>query len=64
MSATAEVLLEQLKKLPPGDQQQILQQLLQWVPADRVAPASSFPTVKVAGGVITSEQVAETLDDE
>ena len=62
MSATAEVLLEQLKKLPAADQQQIVQQILNGLSE---APLKKpFNTVKVSGGTITSEQVAEMLDDE
>jgi hypothetical protein len=62
MSASAEVLLEALKELPPADQQQIVQRLLGELPK---APLTKpFNTVRVNGGTITSEQVAEMLDDE
>jgi len=64
MSATAESLLEQFKKLPPEDQQELVQQLLRWTPIMPVPAPKPFPTVKLAGGIITSEQVAEALDDE
>jgi len=66
MSATVKALLEQLRKLSPAEQQEILQQLLHLSPP--CVPASSasarFPKVKVSGGTITSQQVAEALDDE
>jgi hypothetical protein len=64
MSATAEALLEQLRKLPPVERQEILQQLLRSAPPLAVLSPKPFPTVKVSGGTITSEQVAEALDDE
>ena len=64
MSATARALLEQLKKLPPAEQQEIYQQLLRWLNASPKGTERPFPTVKVSGGVITSQQVAEALDDE
>ena len=63
MSATAEALLEQLRKLPPVERQEILQQLLRLSPPAPVPSRKSFPTVKVSGGTITSAQVAEALDD-
>jgi len=64
MSATAEALLEQLRKLPPVERQEILQQLLRLSPALPAHSPKPFPTIKVSGGTITSEQVAEALDDE
>ncbi|MEI7939548.1 MAG: hypothetical protein WCK27_22925 [Verrucomicrobiota bacterium] len=64
MSATAEALLEQLRKLPPVERQEILQQLLRLSPPLPAPPSKPFPTIKVSGGTITSEQVAEALDDE
>ena len=64
MSGTAESLLEQLKKLPAAEQQEIVQQLLRWDPAMPSTAQKSFPTVKVSGGTITSQHVAEVLDDE
>ena len=64
MSATAEALLAQLRKLPPLERQEILQQLLHFAPPLAVPSPKPFPTVKVSGGTITSEQVAEALDDE
>jgi hypothetical protein len=62
MSASAEVLLEELRKLPPADQQQIVQRLLSELP--KATLTKPFNTVKVEGGTITSAQVAEMLDDE
>ena len=64
MSASAEALLEQLRKLPVSEQQQILQELLRVMPGTASQKPKAFPTVKVGGGAITSEQVAEALDDE
>jgi len=64
MSATAEALLEQFRKLPPVEQQEILQHLLRLSPPLPAPSPRPFPTVKVSGGTITSEQVAEVLDDE
>jgi hypothetical protein len=64
MSATAEALLEQFRKLTPLERQEILQQLLHLAPPLAAPSAKPFPTVKVSGGTITSEQVAEALDDE
>jgi hypothetical protein len=64
VSATAEALLEQFDKLSPIEQQEILRQLLR-LRLPRPTPSQKqFPTVRVSGGVITSEQVAELLDDE
>jgi hypothetical protein len=64
MSATAEALLEQLKRLPRADQHEVYQQLLRWLKSAPQRPGRPFPTVKVSGGVITSQHVAEALDDE
>ena len=64
MSSTAEVLLEQFKKLPPLDQQEFLQHLLNLAPNVTRSSEESFPTVKVLGGPVTAEQVAQALDDE
>ena len=64
MSAIAESLLEQFKKLPPSDQQELIQKLLRSLPTTPPRTEKPFPTVNVAGGTITSEQVAEALDDE
>jgi hypothetical protein len=61
VSATAQSLLEQIRKLPVPDQQEILQQLLQQASHTK---DPLFPTVRLKGGVITSEQVAEAVDDE
>ncbi len=63
MSATAEALLEQFRKLPLPEQEEFLGRLMDL--ARRRTPAEKpFPTVRVRGGTITSEQVAEALDDE
>jgi hypothetical protein len=64
MSAIAETLLEQFKKLPSAERHEIIQRLLRWDPTISSPAQKPFPTVKVAGGVITSEQVTEALDDE
>ena len=64
MSNTAEAVLQQLRKLPMGEQQQILQELLRTVPITTVQNGKVFPTVRLGGGPITSEQVAEALEDE
>jgi len=64
MSASAEALLEQFRKLPPLEREEILQQLLRFSPPLVAPTPKPFPTVKVSGGTITSEQVAEALDDE
>jgi len=64
MSATAEALLEQFRKLPPLERQEVLQQLLLLSPTPPPASQKPFPTVRVNGGTITAEQVAEALDDE
>ena len=64
MSATAEALLEQLKKLPRAEQHEIYQQLLSWLKTFPQQTERPFPTVKVGGGVITSQHVTEALDDE
>jgi hypothetical protein len=64
MSATAEALLEQFRKLPPFERQEVLQQLLRLSPPAAGFEAKPFPTVKVSGGTITSEQVADATDEE
>ncbi|MBI4662513.1 MAG: hypothetical protein HY735_27170 [Verrucomicrobia bacterium] len=64
MSVTAEAILEQVKQLPPADQQEIIRQLLRWGLHTPPSQQKPFPTVKVRGGIITSVQVAEALDDE
>jgi len=56
--------LEQLKKLPRAEQHEIYEQLLRWLRTSPQRAERPFPTVKVSGGVITSQQVAEALDDE
>jgi len=64
VSATAEALLEQLKKLPPAEQHEVYQQLLRLLSASPQRTERPFPIVKVSGGIITSQHVAEALDDE
>ncbi len=63
MSATAEALLEQFRKLPLPEQQELLGRLRD-LTATKLPPEKPFPTVRVRGGTVTSEQVAEALDDE
>ncbi|HXP61923.1 MAG TPA: hypothetical protein VN829_15615 [Dongiaceae bacterium] len=64
MSATAEALLEQFRRLPASEQQELLRRFLRLAGAAKTRSEKPFPTVKVSGGTITSEQVAEALDDE
>jgi hypothetical protein len=64
MSKTAEALLQEFQKLPLPERQGLLQQLLQSLSPTPPRELRPFPTVKLDGGRITSEQVAETLDDE
>ena len=64
MSATAEALLEQFRRLSAPEQQELLQRLLRLASAAGTRSWKPFPTVKVSGGTVTSEQVAEALDDE
>jgi hypothetical protein len=64
MSATAAALLEQLKQLSRAEQDEVYQQLLRWLKSAPQRSERPFPTVKVSGGVITSQHVAEALDDE
>ena len=63
MSAAAEKLLHELQRLSPKEQQEIMREL-QRISQPRVKPLEAIPTIKVPGGAITSEQVAEALDDE
>ena len=64
MSAKAEALLEQLRKLTLTEQQEIVQQLLDSLQSRPSSGQKPYPTVKVRGGSITSHQVAEALEDE
>ena len=64
MSATAESLLEQIRRLPVPEQQELLRRLLNLSSGAKDRSNKPFPTVKLNGGKITSEQVAEALDDE
>jgi hypothetical protein len=64
MSKTAEAMLQDFQKLPPAEQQGLLQRLLHsFTPAPSRTPRP-LPTVKVSGGCITSAQIADALDDE
>jgi hypothetical protein len=63
VSVAAKEVLAQVRKLSPSEQKQILQELMRSL--HHAAPdAADLPTVRVAGGPITSEQVTEVLDDE
>jgi|NGEPerStandDraft_6_1074524.scaffolds.fasta_scaffold10142_6 hypothetical protein len=64
MSKTAEIFVQEFQKLPPLDQQGVLQRLLQRPVRKPSRSTSRVPTVKLGGGRITSQQVAEALDDE
>lgn len=56
--------MEQFRRLPGPEQQELLQRLLRLTSGAGDPSEKPFPTVKVSGGAITSEQVAEALDDE
>jgi hypothetical protein len=56
--------VQEFQKLPPLDQQGVLQRLLQHSVRRTSRSSKRVPTVKLPGGRITSQQVAETLDDE
>ncbi len=62
MSTTAQVILEQLKKLPDSDRQEVLRELLRSLPNTPGDLLCELPSVQVSGGTITSEQVAEALE--
>jgi hypothetical protein len=64
MSATAVAVLEQLKKLPRSEQQEVYERLLRLLQPAPQKLERPFPTARVNGGTITSQQVAEALDDE
>lgn len=64
MSASTRALIEQLKRLPPADQQEVFRQLLLLLNPAPAPAGRALPALHVPGGPITSEQVAETLDDE
>jgi hypothetical protein len=64
MSATAEALLEQFRRLPGPEQQELLQRSRRLAAVSSDRAEKPFPTVMVSGGTITSGQVAEALDDE
>jgi len=64
MSRAAEVLLEQFRKLSAREQQELLQQLVRSLPSTPFQSDKPLPTIKVGGGPITSDQVAESVDDE
>jgi len=63
MSATAEAFLEQFRKLPLPEQEELLGRLRELI-RSRPTAEKPFPTLRLRGGTITSEQVAEALDDE
>jgi len=65
MSATAEALLDQFRKLPPRERQEVLQEMLRLPPPPPSPPPQKpFPVIKVGGGTITAEQVTDALDDD
>jgi hypothetical protein len=64
MSAAAEALLEQIRRLPSSEQQELLRRLLNSASAALNCSEKPFPTVQLSGGPITAAQVAEALDDE
>jgi hypothetical protein len=64
MSVTAKVVSDDFRKLPASEQQELLQQLLRMFTSLEPASLKPFPTVKVGDGAITSQQVADALDDE
>jgi hypothetical protein len=64
MSKTAEMFVQEFQKLPPLDQRGVLQRLLQRPVGKPSRSTKLIPTVKLAGGRITSQQVADALDDE
>jgi len=61
MSKKAESLLEQVRKLPLTEQQEILQQLLRSLPPLPSTGRKAFPTVKLETGLVTTKQVADSL---
>jgi hypothetical protein len=61
MNRAAEALLEQLRKLPINEQQEILQQLLRSHSSTPPNPQKPLPSIKVPGGPITSQRVAEAM---
>jgi hypothetical protein len=64
MSATAAALLNELKKLPPEEQEEVSRQLQRMLSTKPQKARDKFPTEHVPGGPITSQQVADVLDDE
>lgn len=64
MSATAKAVLDQFRELPVTEQRELLRQLLQTFEGVKVSRDDTFPTVQIGEGTITSQQVADALDDE
>jgi hypothetical protein len=64
MSTTAAALLNELKKLPPEEQEEFSRQLQRMLSTKPQRSRDKFPTEDVPGGPITSQQVADALDDE
>ena len=64
MSTTAAALLDELKKLPPAEQEEVSRQLQRLLSAKVEKARDKFPTERVPGAVITSQHVADVLDDE
>ena len=67
MSTTAAALLNELKKLPPEEQEEVSRQLQRMLSAKPAKPPLKFtdlPVLRLPGGPITSQQVADALDDE
>jgi hypothetical protein len=64
MSARTRIVLDEFRKLSASEQQELLHELLRLTAAIESSSANLFPTVKLEGGTITSQQVAEALEDE
>lgn len=67
MSTAAAALLEELKKLPREEQEEILVQLQRLLSAknEKTREKKTYeklPTVRLPGGPITSQDVADALD--
>ena len=64
MSTTAAALLDELKKLPPEEQEEISRQLQRLLSTKLEKARDKFPGERLPGGLITSQHVADVLDDE